>query len=112
MVNWIIAFTTPIFLSHSSFGVYFLFGSTALLTVVVCIFWMPETRGRMLEDIDASFRRKHLKNEDVELRVRGEGLLVGEFAGEIGSGNESESNRDGKDGVVVRVGESSGTSIV
>ncbi|KAF8862988.1 general substrate transporter [Acephala macrosclerotiorum] len=112
MVNWIIAFTTPIFLAHSSFGVYFLFGSTTLLTVVVCIFWMPETRGRTLEDIDASFRRRHLKNENVELRARGEGLLVGEFGGEIGSEDLSESGREGKGGVVVRVGESSGTSVV
>ncbi|CZR55874.1 related to sugar transporter [Phialocephala subalpina] len=108
-VNWIIAFTTPIFLAHSSFGVYFLFGSTTLLTVVVCIFWMPETRGRTLEDIDASFRRKHRKTEreDVELslRGRGEGLLVGEF----GSG---EGEGDGKSGVVVNVGESSSASVV
>ncbi len=56
-MNWIIAFTTPIFLARSTYGVYFLFGSTALVTVVVCTFFMPETRGKSLEDIDASFRR-------------------------------------------------------
>jgi hypothetical protein len=57
VVNWIIAFMTPIFLAHSTYGVYFFFGGAALLTVVVCAFFMPETRGRTLEDIDASFRR-------------------------------------------------------
>jgi hypothetical protein len=57
VVNWIIAFTTPIFLAHSTYGIYFFFGTAALLTVVVCALFMPETRGKSLEDIDASFRR-------------------------------------------------------
>jgi Sugar (and other) transporter len=56
VMNWIIAFTTPIFLARSTYGVYFFFGSATLLTVVVCAFFMPETRGKSLEDIDASFR--------------------------------------------------------
>ncbi|RDW66982.1 general substrate transporter-10 [Coleophoma crateriformis] len=58
IVNWIVAFTTPIFLAKSSYGVYFLFGACLLLTVAVCIFIMPETTGRTLEDIDASFGKK------------------------------------------------------
>lgn len=53
--NWIVAFTTPIFLAHSTFGIYFLFGSTSLFTAIVCWFAMPETRGKSLEFIDASF---------------------------------------------------------
>ena len=56
VVNWIIAFTTPIFLARSTYGVYFFFGGATLFTVVVCALCMPETRGRSLEDIDASFR--------------------------------------------------------
>lgn len=56
VVNWIVAFTTPIFLAHSSYGVYFLFGGSCLCTAAVCMAFMPETRGRTLEDIDASFR--------------------------------------------------------
>ncbi|KAG9229899.1 general substrate transporter [Amylocarpus encephaloides] len=56
VMNWIVAFTTPIFLAHSSFGVYFLWGSFALITVVVCALFMPETRGKSLEEIDASFK--------------------------------------------------------
>ncbi|KUJ18944.1 general substrate transporter [Mollisia scopiformis] len=103
-VNWIIAFTTPIFLARSSFGVYFLFGSTALLTVVVCIFWMPETRGRTLEDIDASFRKKSGKTLDVELR--GEGLLVGELEGNA-SGTESERQNVG-----IKGGATSSVSVI
>lgn len=54
-VNFLIALTTPIFLAHSSFGVYFLFGGTAFLTVAICSLKMPETRGKTLEEIEQSF---------------------------------------------------------
>jgi sugar porter (SP) family MFS transporter len=56
-LNWIVAFTTPIFLSKSSFGVYFLFGGCILFMVAVCATMMPETMGRSLEEIDAAFDR-------------------------------------------------------
>jgi hypothetical protein len=69
VVNWIIAFTTPIFLARSTYGVYFFFGTATLLTVVVCVFFMPETRGKSLEDIDASFRGHK------SLPFRGEGVI-------------------------------------
>jgi sugar porter (SP) family MFS transporter len=99
MVNWIIAFTTPIFLAKSSYGVYFLFGSAALLTVVVCALWMPETKGRSLEDIDESFRRGHKKaharDETIELRDMASGGIFiegvdgeGVFESERGSRKE------------------------
>ncbi|KAJ4295504.1 hypothetical protein N0V90_007517 [Kalmusia sp. IMI 367209] len=57
IVNWIVAFTTPIFLTKSSSGVYFLFGAACLLTSVVCFLWMPETRGLSLEEIDDIFEK-------------------------------------------------------
>ena len=55
IVNWIVAFTTPLLLARSSFGVYFLFGFSTLLTVVVCMLFMPETRSKSLEQIDDAF---------------------------------------------------------
>ncbi|KAJ4359476.1 uncharacterized protein N0V89_000030 [Didymosphaeria variabile] len=55
IVNWIVAFTTPIFLTRSSCGVYFLFGGCCFVTSVVCFLWMPETRGLSLEEIDDIF---------------------------------------------------------
>src|ERR1700709_87513 len=58
VVNWIVAFTTPILLAHFSYGVNFLFDSASLLVVAVRIFFKPEARGKSLEDIDASFRGK------------------------------------------------------
>ena len=49
-----------------------MFGSAALITVVVCIFFMPETRGKALEDIDASFR--HRKRQ-IELKTPSLGVI-------------------------------------
>lgn len=68
-MNWIVAFTTPIFLAHSTYGVYFLFGGASLLVAVVCVFFMPETRGKSLEDIDASFRGKNVNSAEDEIFV-------------------------------------------
>lgn len=58
VVNWIVAFTTPIFLAASSSGVYFMFGASCLVTAIVCLLWMPETRGLSLEEIDKIFLKK------------------------------------------------------
>jgi sugar porter (SP) family MFS transporter len=93
-VNWIIAFTTPIFLAHSTYGVYFLFGGATILTVFVCVCFMPETRGRSLEDIDASFGRWGKKTGDMELRGE-ETLFSRQLDLEFGDG---ERNRDGAQG--------------
>ncbi|KAA1469448.1 general substrate transporter [Dentipellis sp. KUC8613] len=54
-VNWIIAFTTPLFLHASSSGPYFLFGTCALITVVVCFLFQPESKGVSLEGLDSIF---------------------------------------------------------
>jgi len=55
ITNFFVAFITPVLLSHSSSGVYFLFGGAALLTVAVCAVAMPETRGHDLEAIVEGF---------------------------------------------------------
>ena len=55
VVNWIVAFTTPLFLAKSSSGPYFLFGACSLLTTLVCVAYQPETRGASLEDVDDAF---------------------------------------------------------
>jgi hypothetical protein len=55
IVNWIIAFSTPLFLSRSSSGPYFMFGGFALLTVLVCVAFQSESQGVSLEGLDAVF---------------------------------------------------------
>jgi hypothetical protein len=55
MANWLVAFATPIFLAKSAYGAYFLFGTIALLTMIVLATCMRETRGQSLEDIQVLF---------------------------------------------------------
>lgn len=108
--NWLVAFTTPIFLSRSTYGAYFLFGSFSLLALVVLSVYMPETRGHSLEAIQEGFQgggmkwtgRKVLKwfagpkfnagDGEIEMSggrseglLVGEGVLVGSLRVEIGS---------------------------
>jgi hypothetical protein len=53
--NWIVAIITPVLLAKSSFGAYFLFGGICLVSVLVLMWSMPETRGLSLEDIQRGF---------------------------------------------------------
>jgi len=53
--NWIVAIITPVLLAKSSYGAYFLFGGICLISVLVLMFSMPETRGLSLEDIQQAF---------------------------------------------------------
>ena len=57
LTNWIVGFAMPIFLAKSSFGPYFLFGGFSLLTLLVLAFFLPETRGVSLEDVEGVFQR-------------------------------------------------------
>jgi len=66
--NWLVAILTPIFLSKSAFGAYFLFGFFALGTVAVLAAYMPETRGRSLENIQDAFQRPVVKSWAHHLR--------------------------------------------
>lgn len=53
--NFIVALFTPIFIAHSSYGLYFLFGSAILITGFVCLVYMPESRGKSLQTIHEGF---------------------------------------------------------
>ncbi|KAJ6536697.1 general substrate transporter [Mycena vulgaris] len=61
-VNWIIAFSTPLFLTRSSSGPYFMFGGCALLTVIVCAVFQPETKGLSLDVLDQGFEETKLQS--------------------------------------------------
>ena len=58
MTNFLVALTTPILLAKSSYGAYFLFGGCSLLTAIVCFAFVPETKGKSLEEIEEAFQRK------------------------------------------------------
>ncbi|KAL3263752.1 hypothetical protein ABHI18_001482 [Aspergillus niger] len=58
--NFLFALTTPILLSKSGFGAYFFFGGCTLITAFICALFMPETKGRSLDEIEEAFKSKSL----------------------------------------------------
>ncbi|KAI8891143.1 general substrate transporter [Backusella circina FSU 941] len=54
--NAVIAKVTPIMIHSISYGTYFFFGSCAILMGIFVYFFVPETKGRSLEDIDKLFK--------------------------------------------------------
>jgi hypothetical protein len=100
---------TPIMLAQSTFSAYFLFGFLALGTVAVLVIYMPETRGRTLEDIQEAFHRpvarswmRHLKrwistnNSQISLSSS-ESIELSEILEEGPTGNSS--GQDGTRGM-------------
>ena len=57
MVNFAVALTAPLFLRSSPSGPYFLYGFATLFTVSVCYLFMPETKGRSLEEVEKLFEK-------------------------------------------------------
>ncbi|KAH6688414.1 general substrate transporter [Plectosphaerella plurivora] len=55
--NWLVAMLTPILLESSAHAAYFLFGGMALGNRLILAAYMPETRGRSLENIQEAFQR-------------------------------------------------------
>ncbi|KAE8383525.1 putative transporter [Aspergillus bertholletiae] len=56
VTNFFVALITPILLSKSSCGIYFLFSGSTLVAVMVCMVFMPETKGRSLDEIETAFK--------------------------------------------------------
>lgn len=57
VVNFAITFTAPLFLRSSICGPYFLYSITTLFAAFACYF-VPETKGRSLEDIERMFEKR------------------------------------------------------
>jgi hypothetical protein len=55
--NFLVALVTPTLLAKTSYGAYFLFGGCTFLTAIVCVVFMPETRGRSLDEIEMAFHK-------------------------------------------------------
>ena len=50
-----VALTTPVLISRSSFGAYYFFAFSTLLCTVLCAFFMFETNGHSLEVIEQRY---------------------------------------------------------
>ncbi|KAF2200467.1 sugar transporter [Delitschia confertaspora ATCC 74209] len=63
LVNFAVALTAPIFLRASPSGPYFLYGAATLVAVAVCVF-MPETKGKSLEEIERDFEKTPIHDRE------------------------------------------------
>ncbi|KAF7332166.1 MFS sugar [Mycena kentingensis (nom. inval.)] len=67
ITNYIVAVSTPAFLQSTTSGPYFLFGSFALLTVFVCLFFQPETKGLSLDALDRELEPPKIRQKLTKL---------------------------------------------
>jgi hypothetical protein len=54
--NFFVAFVCPILLEKSVSSAYFLFGGCTLLATIVSFFYMVETKGKSLVEIERAFK--------------------------------------------------------
>lgn len=81
VANFLVALATPILLAKSSFAAYFLFGGCALLTAIVCAAFMPETKGKSLDEIEDVFRFRSSGSRSLGRAIRKAlGRSTGAFA--------------------------------
>ncbi|KAI5119490.1 hypothetical protein M0805_009514 [Coniferiporia weirii] len=77
VVNWVVAFSTPLFLARSTSGPYFLFGACSALTVIVCAAFLPESKGVSLERLDEIFQTSPWRKILAQLRTNEKARLRG-----------------------------------
>ena len=63
ITNLVVALTTPVLLSRSNSAAYFFWAGCLLLTAVVCAIFMPETKGRSLDEIEMAFREETMGSQ-------------------------------------------------
>ncbi|XP_075517017.1 sugar transporter ERD6-like 6 [Primulina tabacum] len=54
-VSWVITMTAPLLLAWSSGGTFFIYMIVSLFTLAFVAIWVPETKGKTLEEIQFSF---------------------------------------------------------
>ncbi|KAL1539547.1 sugar transporter ERD6-like 6 [Salvia divinorum] len=55
-ISWIITMTAPLLLAWSSGGTFTFYATMCVVTVAFVAIWVPETKGKTLEEIQQSFR--------------------------------------------------------
>jgi hypothetical protein len=84
--NFLVALVTPTLLAKTAYGAYFLFGGCTLLTAITCTLYMPETRGKSLNEIEQTFQKSREKS-----RTNGLKGLVSPLRGRMLHNNTSST---------------------
>ncbi|KAJ5947544.1 hypothetical protein N7466_000559 [Penicillium verhagenii] len=97
--NFAVAISTSKFISKTSYGAFIFFGLVTTIGALYVYFFVPETRGRTLEEMDEIFGATSFAASDEELRVRIEqeiGLYALLGAGEGESVESEKTNSEYK----------------
>jgi len=70
--SFVISRTTPYMITSLGYGTYMFFGSLMVVMGVWAYFFIPETKGLSLEEMDKLFGGAGTSQEDVEAKVRAE----------------------------------------
>ncbi|KAL4966082.1 putative MFS monosaccharide transporter [Aspergillus stella-maris] len=68
--NFAVAMSTSPFISTSQFGAFIFFGVITVIGVLWVFFFVPETKGRTLEEMDEVFGEVGFAREDLERKAR------------------------------------------
>ncbi|CZR67016.1 related to quinate transport protein [Phialocephala subalpina] len=103
MNNFVIAFVVPPMLSGIGWGTYVFFAVWSAAGGVFIYFFMPETKGKTLEEMDQVFG-SHTATEELEAFARvqervGLTALIASRAGGVGASDGSSMDKEGNVGV-------------
>jgi len=102
--NFAVGLATSPFIGASNFGTFIFFGIMSVLAILFLIFFVPETKGRTLEEMDELFGAAGFAEADNALKARIEkeigltALIYGNGAGGVESEKISETGMDEKIG--------------
>ncbi|KAI9371718.1 general substrate transporter [Aspergillus egyptiacus] len=98
--NFAVAMATSPFISTSQFGAFIFFGAVTTVAIAWVIFFVPETKGRSLEEMDELFGSVGFAQDDLERKERIErdigltALLNGEETDPAGKRTGSTDHHD------------------
>ncbi|KAL4935119.1 hypothetical protein BDV06DRAFT_229123 [Aspergillus oleicola] len=96
MCNFIIGLVTPDMLASISWGTYIFFAAFCLLALAFTFFFIPETRGKTLEDMDLIFGDTAAHEEKKRIK-RIEGQLRGTPVVDVDEENEDDLKKMGQE---------------
>lgn len=94
--NFAVAISTSPFIEASNFGTFIFFGCVTTIGVLYVYFFVPETKGRTLEEMDEIFGSTGIAAEDSIRKARIEreiGLLA--LLGDDSEPSEEDKSQDG-----------------
>ncbi|KAI1261909.1 putative sugar transporter [Xylariaceae sp. FL1019] len=88
---FVVSFVTPYLIDSISFKIGILYGSISVVAVLFTFFFLPETKGFALEEVDAIFENSFNPFHPSKPNFTAAELRVGELEGATNDGNEEKT---------------------